>query len=502
MSKFPGLRLFVVSVIVSFGGSFHFGYQLVITNPSQSAFLAFLNSSFASNYGSTLDVTKAETIWSVIVAILFVGAIVGSLSLELVGEKLGRKRGMYLSFTITTIAVAASMVSFFINSFELYSVSRVLTGYSLGLSLGLIALYLNESSPKECRGFVSMMVGVMVQFGTVIGSILAMPSIFGTTNDWWHIYLVECIIVLFVLLALPFMPESPGYLMLCGDETAARKSILFFRCYKPDEVDAVLHEIKENLKQNAKALSVFQVWNQRQTRKGTIVGMAISLSMAFSGIAVINAYAVEILKESGLSLSAASIGNIILSALAIVMSSFTVDRYGRRPLILISNWAILLLNVTIVSLMYCFNKFHYSWIGYTLVAIISLFIIFFAIGPGPLCYFITAEMVGQSAKAAAQSWASFTQMSSRALVLAIYLPIANQIGQAFAYLSLFIAPTAIGLIFLYFNMPETKNKNHNEVLEAVTNLPSVSKILRPKSAAVEPHDFVASNDFSCAVEKF
>uniref|UniRef100_A0A914ZNQ7 Major facilitator superfamily (MFS) profile domain-containing protein n=1 Tax=Parascaris univalens TaxID=6257 RepID=A0A914ZNQ7_PARUN len=225
---------------------------------------------------------------------------------------------MYLSFTITAIAVATSMVSFFINSFELYSASRVLTGYSLGLSLGLIALYLNESSPKECRGFVCMMMGVMVQFGTVIGSILAMPSVFGTVNGWWLIYLVECIIVLFVLLALPLMPESPGYLTLCGDEAAARKSILFFRCYKLDEVDAVLHEIKENLMQNAKALSVFQVWNQRQARKGTIVGMAISLSMAFSGIAVINAYAVEILKESGLSLLAASIGNIILSAVSLL----------------------------------------------------------------------------------------------------------------------------------------------------------------------------------------
>uniref|UniRef100_A0A914RQL8 Major facilitator superfamily (MFS) profile domain-containing protein n=1 Tax=Parascaris equorum TaxID=6256 RepID=A0A914RQL8_PAREQ len=269
--------------------------------------------SFASNYGYALDVTKAETIWSVIVAILFVGAIVGSLSLELVGEKLGRKRGMYLSFTITAIAVATSMVSFFINSFELYSASRVLTGYS----------------PKECRGFVCMMMGVMVQFGTVIGSILAMPSVFGTVNGWWLIYLVECIIVLFVLLALPLMPESPGYLTLCGDEAAARKSILFFRCYKLDEVDAVLHEIKENLMQNAKALS----------------------------------YGIKdkLVKERSLEWLFPYRWHLAELPLAIVASSFTVDRYGRRPLILITNCAILLLNVTIVLLMYCFNKFHVSY---------------------------------------------------------------------------------------------------------------------------------------------
>ncbi len=53
-NQFPCFRLFIVALAVSFGGSFHFGYQLVITNPSQTAFLYFVNLSFTENYGSVL----------------------------------------------------------------------------------------------------------------------------------------------------------------------------------------------------------------------------------------------------------------------------------------------------------------------------------------------------------------------------------------------------------------------------------------------------------------
>lgn len=55
MTKFPGWRLLCVALIVSFGGSFNFGYQLVITNPSQNAFITFLNESFQQHYKNALS---------------------------------------------------------------------------------------------------------------------------------------------------------------------------------------------------------------------------------------------------------------------------------------------------------------------------------------------------------------------------------------------------------------------------------------------------------------
>ncbi|VDK47172.1 unnamed protein product [Anisakis simplex] len=486
LTKIPGWRLLLVSFVVNFGGAFHFGYQLVITNPTQQAFLQFLNSSFSAHYDSSLTSQQLRTIWSTTVAVLFIGAIFGSLSIRSVGEHFGRKRGLYFSFATTILATILSIIAFFVNSFELYAISRILIGFAISLSLGLAALYLNESSPKDCRGLISMIIGVMVQFGTVIGAIIAMPNLLGTYDHLWHIYFIEGILLVFTVITLPLMPESPGYLSLCGHEEAASQSIMFFHNCDLSSSKMVLMETKENLKQNSKALSLFEVFSDHQTVRSTFTGMVIAISMAFSGIAgylftVINAFAVDIFLHCGLSLMEASIGNIVLSAVsllsftdesrievAIILSSCIVDRFGRRPLLLITISLIILINLIIFTLMFLFNKFGMMWIGYVLIAVISLFIIIFAMGPGPLTFFVTTELVHQNARAAAQSWASFTQMLSRTVLLGIYLPLQGAIGQAFAYVILFIVPLVAALLFLYFNMPETKNKNINEVSECLS----------------------------------
>lgn len=101
-------------------------------------------------------------------------------------------------------------------------------GVAIGIGLGLQSIYLTECSPKECRGIVSMMTGTIVQvcqrllaeslkqngcffqFGVAIGSITAMPIVFGTNDRWHYIYVIELCILLVVLVTLPFMNESPG----------------------------------------------------------------------------------------------------------------------------------------------------------------------------------------------------------------------------------------------------------------------------------------------------
>uniref|UniRef100_A0A1I7YR26 Secreted protein n=1 Tax=Steinernema glaseri TaxID=37863 RepID=A0A1I7YR26_9BILA len=58
----------LAALLTSFGGSFHFGYQLVVTNPSQAAFLSFLNQSYTAHYGTVLaneviEILDVESAW-------------------------------------------------------------------------------------------------------------------------------------------------------------------------------------------------------------------------------------------------------------------------------------------------------------------------------------------------------------------------------------------------------------------------------------------------------
>ena len=86
-SKWPSWRLALTAVLVSFGGGFNFGYQLLITNPSQEAFLQFVNSSLAAE-GTSVDRIELEAFWGVLVSLFFWGATVGSFFIQVIADKL------------------------------------------------------------------------------------------------------------------------------------------------------------------------------------------------------------------------------------------------------------------------------------------------------------------------------------------------------------------------------------------------------------------------------
>lgn len=94
-----------------------------------------------------------------------------------------------------------------------------------------------------------------------------------------------------------------------------------------------------------------------------------------------------------------------------LFSASVVDKFGRRPLLLSSVFFIMLVNLVIFGLMRAYSVFGERWIGFCLIGAIAAHLVAFTVGPGPLCYFITSEMITQHARSAGQSWAAFVQMA-------------------------------------------------------------------------------------------
>lgn len=486
MGKIPSLRMFLIATVICLGGSFHFGFQLCVTNPTQQPLMLFMNHSHTSHYGWSLEETLAKNLWSVIIATFSIGAIFGSLFIGYIGSRFGRKRGLYISFGLTMFSCILFIISFHISSFELYIIGRILAGFALSLSLGLAAMFLNESSPKEYRGVISTMTCLVSSFGGVIAVTIGMNNILGTAELWWYIFVTESIIILIVLSILPFIPESPSYLLMVGKEIDARCAITFFQQCQPKEVDARINEIKENLKSSAKTMSIKEVIREKYSRKGAIVGILVSCASCFSGNSLMNSFAVAILTDTGLSNESAALGNLGITAvllIATICSLFAIETLGRRFLVLLSNGTIIFLNIIIFILMLCFDKYRYSWIGYCLIVVIVISQFFFCIGLGPLCFFIASEMVCQGARGVCQAAATLFQMFSRAVVLAVFLPLTQAVGQPYSYLILSVFPMIFFFIFLIFNLPETKNKTYREVVEAVDSLPSIRSLCRCRKSS-------------------
>ncbi|CAD5220917.1 unnamed protein product [Bursaphelenchus xylophilus] len=487
----PGKKLVFTSLLTGLGGSFHFGYQITLTNPAQLALTSFVNRSYSDHYGVVLEKYQLDALWSFIIAILFAGGIIGSLILRFFADWLGRKKGLLVSFFGILVSSLLSICAFLIDSFEVYALSRFTMGISMCMGLGMSGLFLTECSPKACRGMIGMTTGIFVQLGLFTGSLIGMPDIFGRSDTWWMIYLAETLVVSVVMLLFTFFPESPCYLLFKGYEDSARDSVkLYYNC--PDYlVDKNLKEIKENMQANMRNVNMIEVLKDPRTRRATLVGATTAFAMTFSGVAVINAFAVTILRDTGLSVFEASIANAGLSLLTLIGALFSasiIDKYGRRPLLLNTVFLIVIINILIFAFMRAYNVYQAPWIGYCLIFAISVFLVAFTVGPGPLCYFITSEMIVQHARSAGQSWAAFVQMSCRTLILVIYLPLSNAIGSDYSYLVLFVLPMAYCFVFFYYFLPETKNRNLLEVEEEIVNLPRLPFSRRQTYSTDEAQD--------------
>ncbi|CAI5452049.1 unnamed protein product [Caenorhabditis angaria] len=314
----PSFHMIKVAIITSIAGSFHFGYNLVLTNPSQEAFLDFMNQTFAKHFDHGLSDSTLQNIWSFVVAILFLGALAGSFSIRLIADFMGRKNGLFVSIGAGIIAAGMSILSKFIAVFELYVASRIVMGWSVAVSLGLSALFLSEASPRENRGAIGMMTGTCVQLGTVIGSVIAMPQIFGNDNLWWAIYATEIGIMIVFGICLLFFPESPGFLIQKGKRERAISSIAYFYQCDSEKALLFLEEIIEEQKSSKKKFTMMDCIRKESLRSKAFIGVVVTFAMSFSGVAVINAFAFEILRNTGLTQLEASLANDGISVVSMV----------------------------------------------------------------------------------------------------------------------------------------------------------------------------------------
>uniref|UniRef100_A0A803YM42 Major facilitator superfamily (MFS) profile domain-containing protein n=1 Tax=Meleagris gallopavo TaxID=9103 RepID=A0A803YM42_MELGA len=115
------------------------------------------------------------------------------------------------------------------GSFEMLILGRIIMGVDAGISLSALPMYLSEISPKEIRGSLGQVTAIFICVGVFTGQVLGLPEIFGTESRWPFLFGVIVVPALVQIVILPFLPESPRYLLLEKHNTSkAEKGMM---CY-------------------------------------------------------------------------------------------------------------------------------------------------------------------------------------------------------------------------------------------------------------------------------
>ncbi|XP_038647989.1 solute carrier family 2, facilitated glucose transporter member 9 [Scyliorhinus canicula] len=493
-------HLVIASLVGAFGSSFLYGYNLSVVNAPTVYIKAFCNESWTRRFGTTIETKSITLLWSIIVSIFAIGGLVGAFLVTPSVKYLGRKGTLLFNNVFAILAALLMSLSETADSFEMLIVGRFIIGVSGGIALSALPMYLGEISQKHIRGSLGQVTSIFICVGVFVGQVLGLPEILGKESSWPLLFGLNAVPAVLQLVVLPFLPESPWYLLFeKNDVTRAKKAFQVF--HGKEDVTKELEEVQAEMKtqKHIHLVSVLELLRMRSARWQVITVIVTMSCYQLCGLNAIWFYTNIIFTEAGINKD--HIPYITLSTgateiAAAVISSLTIERLGRRSL-LISGFGFMALFFGLLTISLHLQS-KVVWMPYVSVVAILGVIAAFCIGPGGIPFVLTGEMFDQSCRPSAFMIGGTLLWLSNFAVGLLFPLIQSNLG-SFCFL-LFAAICILGSIYLYVILPETKNKTFAQINQSFAKMNKIHVQETGLIAATENEQYLTVIPFGNVVE--
>jgi SP family sugar:H+ symporter-like MFS transporter len=400
-SKFVGI---LVTAFAAFGGIL-FGYD----TGTISGVLAMPN--WLETFGSAVEKSEAApdgfaitaSQSSLIVSILSVGTFFGALIGAYVADILGRKSGIIFATLIFSAGVAMQTAS---TAIPLFVAGRCIAGLGVGLISTLVPMYQSECAPKWIRGAVVAGYQWAITIGLLLASVINNATKDRTNHSSYRIPIAIQFIWAFVLDAgMLFLPESPRFLIKKHRDAQAAHAMgrLLALPHDSPEVEYELNEVRAALKieEELGESSWFDCFKSspNKIRLRTLTGIGLQACQQLTGVNFIFYYGTTFFKQSGIrNPFLISVATNVINVFMTIPGIWGVERFGRRSLLLVGAAGM------------CICEFLVAIIGVTisvqdqsgqkaLIAIVCIYIAFFASTWGPIAWVVVGEIFPLSVRA-------------------------------------------------------------------------------------------------------
>ncbi|NWI05462.1 GTR5 protein, partial [Tichodroma muraria] len=457
------LPLALVALISAFGSSFQYGYNVSVINSPAPYMQDFYNSTYLDRTGVPMDSGFQTLLWSLTVSMFPLGGLFGSLMVWPMVNNCGRK-GTLLINNLFSIAAAILMgTSELAKTFEVIILSRVVMGIFAGLASNVVPMFLGEMSPKNLRGAIGVVPQLFITIGILAAQILGLNSILGNAKGWPVLLGLTGIPSLIQLLTLPFFPESPRYLLIQkGNEEQARRALQRLRGREDvgDEIQEMYQEDQSEKEEGQ--FSVLSLFTFRGLRWQLISIIVMMAGQQLSGVNGVFYYADRIFESAGVHSSSIQYVTVSIGAINVVMTLlavFIVESLGRR-ILLLAGFVLCSASCAILTLALNLQT-TVSWMSYLSIVCVIAYIIGHAIGPSPIPAVMITEMFLQSSRPAAFMVGGSVHWLSNFTVGLVFLYMEAGLGP-YSFL-IFCAICVATMLYIFFIVPETKNKTFMEI---------------------------------------
>lgn len=272
---------------------------------------------------------------------MFAMLISGKLS-----DAVGRKPILILVAFLYAVSALLSAIAW---SYASLCFARMVGGFAFGAALILAPTYIAEISSAAHRGrLVSIQqLNIVLGFFAAFLSNLVFnqwfeggASFLNEDNLWRWMLGVELLPAVFYFFFLFAVPKSPRWLFAKGRFEEGKAVLIKLHGEKiaEEEVQAIKASLSEerNLEKDSFRESFTQLFHP-SLRYILGIGLLIGILQQATGINAVYFYATTIFKQTGIGVSAAFFSGVLLSFTSVVftlVAMATIDRFGRRPLLL------------------------------------------------------------------------------------------------------------------------------------------------------------------------
>ncbi|RHJ83188.1 D-xylose transporter XylE [Parabacteroides sp. AM08-6] len=494
-----------ITLVATLGGLL-FGYDTAVISGTVESLRKF----FIEPYALPLD--QANALEGFVVSSALIGCILGASFAGWISQRFGRKPTLVLAAILFLLsAIGSAWPELFIGMpgsgdhtyMYLFVFYRIIGGIGVGLASMVSPMYIAEMAPAERRGNLvswnqfAIIFGMLVVYFVNYSIALQGDATWLHETGWRWMFASEIIPALFFFTFLMLVPETPRYLVMRGK---TEKALSILKRLMPSELAGKeLAEIKDSFHEKSPSMRPYflfmGMWlvlflifygilelagNTNALEIALIgsfflslifpirsfgiliifVGVMLSGFQQFVGINVVLYYAPEIFKTMGAATDAALMQQIIVGAVNLsftVLAIFTVDKFGRRPLMIIGAL------IMAVSMMILGTTFYMHSVGIGSLLCMLVYTAGFAMSWGPVCWVLLAEIFPNSIRSTVMSIAVAGQWIANFLVSWTFPMLdknqylTNTFNHGMAYW-IYGLMGILAALFIWKFVPETKGK--------------------------------------------
>lgn len=401
----------------------------------------------------TPDLGLTPTSQGLVTSSMTIGAAVGALLSGLLAGPLGRKKLIFSTSGIFLIGTLAAAVA---PDIQILIIGRVFLGLGVGTVAVSVPVYLSEITPPEFRGRVGSLTQLMVACGILLAYLV--NTALSPFSAWRWMFAVAAVPAIVLGVGVLRLPESPRWLILKGHISQARESLE--QTLSPDDVESALTEIQKTPKRSrAPWRSLLKHGNRGPIAKVIVMSLIFQLV----GINTIVFYAPTLLKTVGFSNGISLISSIgfgVISVIFTIIAMATVDRAGRRPLLM---WGALVMGISM------FIMAALSWTvgltvgisGFIALICLAVFKATFSLSWGTVQRVSQTEILPLTVRGAGLGIAEMVNFVGT-FAVSLLFPIMIAAGNGIAF-AVFGSVGVAATIFVLVALPETRTRTLEEI---------------------------------------